>query len=133
MQRMHHFSSMGASEPESAFNSLLAGISGYGVGHLHQSHDAYDRVRVSAVRSDQVQPLADHDGLQAAVDMQFVHGVLDMVSRGCFAHAHHLCDFTGRIAIGQQLKNLQFAFGQPGALEFPVVPVVVVMVFGMFW
>lgn len=69
MQRIHHFSSTDASEPESAFNSCLEGVPGDGVGNLHQSHDAYDRVRVSAVRSDQVQPLADHDGLQAAVNM----------------------------------------------------------------
>ena len=81
--------------------------------NLHQCHDANDGGMVSAVWSDEIQSLADHDGLQAAVDMQFVHGVLNMISCGCFAHAHHLCDFTGRIAIGQQLKNLQFAFGQP--------------------
>lgn len=89
-------------------------------------------MQTDMVESDQVEPLTDHDGLQAAVDVQLIKGVLDVVAHGSFAHAHHRGDLAGRISFGEQFQNLVFPLGQGFPLEVPIAFVVAVVVLTVF-
>ena len=132
MHLPHHSIDINAPVFDSAFRPCQTGLSGHELSKLHQLHDAIDGGSISPLGSDKVQPLADHDGLQAAVDMKFVHGVLDMVAYGRLADTHHRGNFTGRITLGQQLKDLELAPGQDSRAEVPVVLVIAIMIPAVF-
>lgn len=115
-----------------AFRRCRTGLLEPGLGKLHQLHDAIDGGSISPLGLDQVQSLADYDGLQAAVDMQFVHGVLDMIAHGRLADTHYRGNFTGRIALGQQFKDLELATGQDSPGKVPVMAMIAIMIFVVF-